>query len=229
VLRPVPSSDPRAATARVLERAFTQELEAAARGALAPADRERALVCGLFLAIERGDRAAVDRWLALGADPTLGGPGAVTAVGLALSLRDHKTAKTLLASPEALEQICAWNIRALSSPWGTLYPIRPLHLAAVHGDAAMLRFLLERGADPAQGFPKCYPLQAHVMAHDRSGPDRGCLKALAAPTVRRLRETLGEEAMMKGLADYWSEGVRAHLERAGLVPRIRSESLDEGQ
>jgi hypothetical protein len=42
VKRPVPDGDPRAPAARLLERAFERELEAAARGDLAPADRARA-------------------------------------------------------------------------------------------------------------------------------------------------------------------------------------------
>jgi hypothetical protein len=221
VLHPVPASDPRAPAARLLERALHRELAAAATSStLASGDRDRALVCGLFLAIERGDRAAINRWLAAGADATLGGPGGVTAVGLALGLRDHGTANTLIADPPALEAICAWNLSQLRSPFD-LYPVRPLHCAAAYGDESMLRDLLERGADPAQGFPKSYPLLVHIMASHQSEPDRGCLDALGGPTVRRLRETRGDTAMMAGLSDYGSRDVLAYLERAGLVPRAR--------
>jgi ankyrin repeat protein len=227
LLYPVPASDPCAPAARLLERALQRELEAAARGALPPEDLERGLVCGLFLAIERGDRAAIDRWLAAGADPMLGGPGGVTAVGLALRLRDHRTVKKLIPGAGAgagagatLEAICAWNLPQLSSSW-TLYPVRPLHCAAAYGDKAMLRYLLDLGADPTQGFPKSYPLLVHFFATEQSRPDRGCLQVLAGPTVRRLRETRGEAAMMEGLSDYWSRDVLASLEGAGLVPRAR--------
>lgn len=216
VKRPVPDGDPRAPAARLLERAFERELEAAARGDLAPADRARALASGLLLAIERGKRHEIDRWLAAGADPTLGGPGGLTAIGLAILRRDHAVAQRLLADEAALEEHCAWKVPQLLSPWD-LYPIRPLHLAALDGDAKLLRYLLDRGADPAQGFPRSYPLLVHFLTQGRDRPDPGCVGELAGPTVRRLRETHGDEAMMAGLSDYWSRDVLAHLERMGLV------------
>jgi hypothetical protein len=220
MLHPVPTADARAPAARLLERAFERELEAASRGTLPASARDAALVGGLFLAIERQDPEAIDRWLAAGADRMLAGPGGVTAVGLAIDLRDHRTAKRLLEHPAALEAICTWNLPRLSSPFD-LYPIRPLHAAAARGDEEMLRHLLDRGADPAQGFPRCYSLLVHFLAFRQSGPDPDCLDALAGPTVRRLRDTIGDAAMMAGLADYWSSDVLSYLERARLIPAAR--------
>ncbi|HSK04980.1 MAG TPA: ankyrin repeat domain-containing protein [Kofleriaceae bacterium] len=218
-----PMTSGRAPAARLLERAFQRELDAAGRGKLAEGDRERALVCGLLLAIERGERKAIDRWLAAGADPTLGGPGGVTAIGLAIERGDRRVLEKLLEGRpgEAVEEICAWRLLSWRSPWD-LHPVRPLHRAAARSDRAMIKYLLERGADPAAGFPKSYPLLAPFLEIGEGLPDRGCLAVLGAPTVRRLRETIGEAAMMEGLSDYWNRDLLAYLEGERLVPRAPS-------
>ena len=215
--RDVGSRDARAAIPR-LERAFHREVDAALRGELgSEADRHRALVSGLFHAIDRRDRSAVVRALAAGADPTLGGPGGTTAIGLALVRDDLDTAALLLAHPDALTQVCAWTLPGLASPLD-LYPIRPLHAAAALGNTRAVRFLLERGADPAQGFPEHHALHFHIYQHMYGTPVPACMDALAKPMVTRLREMIGDAAMMEELEKGWRTDVLDYLREAGLVP-----------
>lgn len=215
--RDLGSRDARAAAPR-LERAFHREVDAALRGELgSDADRNRALVCALFHAIDRRDRMAVARALAAGADATLGGPGGTTAIGLALVRDDLDTAALLLAHPDALTQVCAWTLPGLGSPLD-LYPILPLHAAAALGNTRAVRFLLERGADPAQGFPDHHALHFHLYQHKYGTPVRACMDALAKPMVTRLRETIGEAAMVEELEKGWRTDVLEYLRAAGLVP-----------
>jgi hypothetical protein len=206
------------AAAPHLARAFHREVDAARRGALgSEADRSRALVCALFHAIDRRDRTAVSRALTAGADPTLGGPGGTTAIGLAIVRDDLDTAARLLAHPNALTQVCAWTLPGLGSPLD-LYPIPPLHAAAALGNTHAVRFLLERGADPAQGFPGHHALHFHIYQHQYGTPVRACMDALARPMVTRLRETIGEAAMMAELEKGWRTDVLEYLRATGLVP-----------
>jgi hypothetical protein len=45
---------------------------------------------------------------------------------------------------------------------------------------------------------------------------------LGGPTVRRLRATIGEAAMMEGLSGDWSRALLAYLDCERLVPRVPS-------
>jgi ankyrin repeat protein len=147
----------------------------------------------LLEAAERGDRAAVQRLLATGADANAVGPDGTTAIMWAASNDDLELARVLIKAGA--------NVR-LRNQFGT----SALTEAAIVGSAPVIDALLKAGADPNTRTPEG---ETPLMAVARGGHIEAARRLLAAGADINAKEQWGgQSALMWAAAQSQAEMVK---------------------